>query len=465
MNNIGLAQFKKINIVANKEYVEREAIISDKLTPIVAFSFINTLYNVSHRNEIIVGGNQLIYDEARIHNETLNQQETKAMSAWEMFKANYEKNKNNISVLLDKNVKVDIAQRIEASFQFPVFSLHRANSYSNMIVDTYEQVDAFSKRIINSLNEEVLLSDKYFFAIFDRIYHNLFPTLVGNFVQLIYLPLNLDEYMNFLFDLEKEGLFVNQLDKDLFTQTYCYIEERIMSFMYYKMNFAPLRLLGNEDGTQYFHFESALTYNSEIKSNIEYTGIPVNVYGVLRETLINMLSLVDEYYSYLMPEILNNTNISNENFSLFSDDQKSNMFAVAFSSANMHLLLRLLSFDNKSLYTTIQFRDPILMLGIVYLLNQNNFFYIFVNEELAKTMIYYEDAWNESPMKFADLLIDLTSKFEYYANLNAIVETMLTVGPENPEEAHMYPLSGLDLWDTLKSIKNYTIPKITQNNN
>ena len=47
------------------EYTQHDAVIFPETIPFANFALLNMVYNFSHRNAIIVGSNQLIYEQAK----------------------------------------------------------------------------------------------------------------------------------------------------------------------------------------------------------------------------------------------------------------------------------------------------------------------------------------------------------------------------------------------------------------
>lgn len=448
-----------MKFVTNPDYIEREGMISSPLSPIVAFSFLHSVYNMARRNEIIVGGNQLIFNKAQQYNKEMREADNTKSDALAWFLSNYKQNKHDINALLNKNVSFDTASRLEASFEFPVFSLPNENEYSLMLLNKYEQVATFNERLLASFNDEVRLSNQFFNLIFERLYGNLYPIIHGDKVQIIYLPYNVEEYINYV--LGHEDVLNTVEDRQFFTQTYSYIEEQFLMFLYHRMGFAALRLQERVDDNQYFYYDVNLSKlknpNGDVLFNENDILMP-ELYKDLRTQLVAMLDRLVPYYSHLFPEVLNTPELNNEVFTQLDESSHVDLFAVAMASGNMHLLLRLLELDNQSLYTTIQYRHPVIMNGIIYIMSQTNFLYLFMNEAIGKTPVYYEDSWRESPMKISDIIIDFIDKLEYYPNLLYIIESMIDAADEDAETKALYPESIPDTWYMLRSIKGYEIP-------
>lgn len=457
MTTVSLAKLKSVTNVARPDYVEREGLVSQPYSPIVAMGLVNLVFNMSHRNEILVGSNQFVYEDAK---EPANQNNNS--SPLSRFLSHYQQQKGNIEAMLDKRLTFNLAERIEMEFEFPVFSLPRSNPYSEFVLSEYPQVSSFNDRLLSLFNDEIKISNQWFYLIFDKLFYNLYPYNYGaDRIQLVYLPLVNQEFIDFV--LSNEDVLPTPLDKEMFTEIYCLLEERLMSVLFHTWQFAPIRLMDNENGTSSFYWNETLTALSQqevINANIGL--IPLSHYTSIRKSLGVMLNDMLNTWGYLMPEYTNGYELTEKAFKELDETAQINMLSVAIVSGNVHLALRLLNMNKKELYVTLQYRHPFILAGVVYLLNQFTFMLTYLNEGLAQTSIYYENSWRESPMRFMDIIIDLTSKIRLYPILDTIFTNMLNAAKEEPNYTTTYPVEPIEVWEQMKSLKTYTFPQYNE---
>lgn len=444
-----IAELKGFDEIANPEYIPKEPIILPEQDPAFTYSLLHTIFNLGHRNEILLGSNQLVYHDVNVENEQME-----GKNAWERFRANYDKYKNNLEQLLDKEVDIT-PQQIEADFPFPVFSLPFENQYKKMIIRDYPQVEEFSKKLNKMFSEEVLISNKIYQAIMEQIYFNCYVYAKGSLTQLVYFPLNEEEFNAFV---EEQDYLITNVDKDLFSQQYNYVESQLLATLYHYRSAAPLRLLTNANGQHEFYYEKQLSINAteEIDTS-DLLQITLGEYPAMRKYLNDFTQYIAQYYAYLNPFVVNNVEFEEDYFLQLNEEQIANLWVVAFSSMNSHLLLRLMRGKNTKNYDVIQHRDPMLMVAAVQLLNSNIHLATSVNSFWSETLIYYVDEWNETPMQSIDIFQDFLHKIKFYPNIIGIVKIMLNVVVGSKEERNMYQVPTSVIWKNIEDMQKIEI--------
>lgn len=403
------------------EYTQHDAVIFPETISFANFALLNMVYNFSHRNAIIVGSNQLIYEQAK------NKKDEKD---WVRFRSEYEKNKNDIEYLLDKNIKPNTVTIVEEDLPYPVFSLMNNTSYEKFILDTYPQIAEFGKRIEQAFPEHHKIDNKMFFDTMYQIYRNIFivSAETKGKTQIIYLPLNTQEFNDWINTLD---YLDNELDKKMFTQQYSYIEGTILSNWSVMFQTAIIQTIPSKENpkAKTFYYDLAMT-NMGFEEGLETESeesedVEPELFPIIRQHLTDNYNSILQSFGYLYPETINSEMLDEASFSGLTDTQKSDIWFMALATMNTHLLFRLLEFDNKALYMIIQKRAPEVLAATVQMLYSFNDFNIVLSQSWKQTFSYYEDDWNETPFNTVQLLPDMTTKLRFYPNILLIIENMI----------------------------------------